>query len=225
MLSTRELVKSSKALNAQRPVRNTPRMVSQLKSQLPEELPTVFVLVLVNNHTSVWGSWYDPGSATWGYACCQSIIHVSYCAGQAGIEAARASSAQNLLAGGDSNPANEEPPRSVEANDGPSNTKVDQNYSKQRVGEGEVKLDPQKLARAINAEKKRGRGVDEEEDSLGRKKKKGFGAGSHDVTEEELGTLIFCLGFGVFSTISFAEAYRMQRRITDDPMANYVDED
>ncbi|KAJ8077272.1 mRNA splicing protein [Marasmius tenuissimus] len=173
---------------------------AKARSKYPED-------VLVNNHTAVWGSWYDPGSGMWGYACCHSTIHVSYCAGQAGIEAARASTAQNLLAGGESNTAKEAPPEPLETNGGPSKAKVDQNYSKQRVGEGDVKLDPQKLARAINAEKKRGRGDEEDDNSFGRKKKKGVGASSHDVTEEEL------------------EAYRMQRRMTDDPMANYVDKE
>ncbi|KAL0578754.1 mRNA splicing protein [Marasmius crinis-equi] len=173
---------------------------AKARSKYPED-------VLVNNHTSVWGSWYDPGSGLWGYACCHSTVHVSYCSGQAGIEAARASSAQNLLASaGESSGSNEPPPKALAASS-ESKSKVDQNYSKQRVGEGEVNLDPEKLARAINAEKKRGRADDDEVDGFGRKKKKAAGAGSHDVTEEEL------------------EAYRMQRRMTEDPMANYVDED
>jgi len=60
--------------------------------------------VYINNHTSIWGSWYIPSARQWGYACCHSTIHLSYCAGQAGIEAHSASSAQRLLAaqsGGD----------------------------------------------------------------------------------------------------------------------------
>ncbi|PWY99213.1 hypothetical protein BCV70DRAFT_201416 [Testicularia cyperi] len=45
--------------------------------------------VYENNHTSVWGSWYDLDSATWGYRCCHSTLHNSYCTGQAGIEASK----------------------------------------------------------------------------------------------------------------------------------------
>jgi pre-mRNA-processing factor SLU7 len=56
--------------------------------------------VYVNNHTSVWGSWYDAGSSTCGYVCCHSAVHISYCTGEAGKQAAAASSAQNLLVGG-----------------------------------------------------------------------------------------------------------------------------
>lgn len=46
-----------------------------------------------NNHTAVWGSWYDLTTGQWGYKCCHSTISNSYCTGQAGIEASRASAA------------------------------------------------------------------------------------------------------------------------------------
>ncbi|KAL1225002.1 Pre-mRNA-splicing factor SLU7-A [Cardamine amara subsp. amara] len=42
--------------------------------------------VNVNNHTSVWGSWWKDHQ--WGYKCCQQTIRNSYCTGAAGIEAA-----------------------------------------------------------------------------------------------------------------------------------------
>ncbi|KAL9055863.1 MAG: hypothetical protein Q9162_003289 [Coniocarpon cinnabarinum] len=41
--------------------------------------------VLINNHTSVWGSWWD--NFQWGYACCHSTVKNSYCAGNAGLPA------------------------------------------------------------------------------------------------------------------------------------------
>lgn len=50
--------------------------------------------VLEQNHTTVWGSWYDlDGSGQWGYRCCHSTIRGSYCTGKAGIEASKASNA------------------------------------------------------------------------------------------------------------------------------------
>ncbi|KAI3618616.1 pre-mrna-splicing factor slu7 [Moniliophthora roreri] len=171
---------------------------AKARSKYPED-------VLINNHTCIWGSWYDPSSGLWGYACCQSTIHVSYCSGQEGIEAARASSAQNLLAStSESNTATAMPaPTSVTEK---SSNKVEQNYSKKRVGEGDVKLDPERLVRAVEAEK-RSRGNDDGRETSGKKRKVDGGTtGSHDVTEEEL------------------EAYRMSRRMTEDPMANYVDQ-
>lgn len=41
--------------------------------------------VMVNNHTSVWGSWWS--NFTWGYACCHSTVKNSYCTGEEGKEA------------------------------------------------------------------------------------------------------------------------------------------
>ena len=41
--------------------------------------------VLLNNHTSVWGSWWS--NFTWGYACCHSFVKNSYCTGEDGKEA------------------------------------------------------------------------------------------------------------------------------------------
>ncbi|CAL5426999.1 unnamed protein product [Camellia sinensis] len=44
--------------------------------------------VYINNHTSVWGSWWKDHQ--WGYKCCKQFIRNSYCTGAAGIEAAEA---------------------------------------------------------------------------------------------------------------------------------------
>ncbi|KAG1734676.1 Pre-mRNA splicing Prp18-interacting factor-domain-containing protein [Suillus paluster] len=165
---------------------------AKARSKYPED-------VYINNHTHVWGSWYDVSSGTWGYACCHSIIHISYCAGEVGKEAAHASTAQALLA---SSKAQSEP----SAQDNEARARIDQNYSKKRVGEGEVSLDKDRLADAISEEKKR-KARGEKDDDRYSKKMKGLQSGSHDVTEEEF------------------EAYRMTRRNAEDPMANYVDGD
>ncbi|KAL2351549.1 Pre-mRNA splicing Prp18-interacting factor-domain-containing protein [Cryomyces antarcticus] len=52
--------------------------VQKAKSKYPED-------VFINNHTSVWGSWWCDFK--WGYACCQSTIKNSYCTGEEGIRA------------------------------------------------------------------------------------------------------------------------------------------
>jgi pre-mRNA-processing factor SLU7 len=165
---------------------------AKARSKYPED-------VYVNNHTDVWGSWYDLSSGTWGYACCHSTIHISYCAGEVGKEAAHASTAQALLA---SSKAQLEP----SAQNNEARSRIEQNYSKKRVGEGDVSLDKDRLAEAISEEKKRKARGDKDDDRSS-KKMKGLQSGSHDVTEEEL------------------EAYRMTRRNAEDPMANYVDSD
>lgn len=38
--------------------------------------------VFINNHTSVWGSWWS--NFKWGYSCCHSTVKNSYCTGDAG---------------------------------------------------------------------------------------------------------------------------------------------
>ncbi|KAF2139946.1 uncharacterized protein K452DRAFT_231171 [Aplosporella prunicola CBS 121167] len=48
------------------------------KSKYPED-------VLINNHTSVWGSWWS--NFQWGYFCCHSTVKNSYCTGEAGKKA------------------------------------------------------------------------------------------------------------------------------------------
>ncbi|KHO00956.1 pre-mRNA-splicing factor slu7 [Metarhizium album ARSEF 1941] len=48
--------------------------------------------VLINNHTSVWGSWWSDFK--WGYACCHSFVKNSYCTGEEGKEAWEAAERQ-----------------------------------------------------------------------------------------------------------------------------------
>ncbi|OQE29931.1 hypothetical protein PENSTE_c002G01389 [Penicillium steckii] len=48
------------------------------KSKYPEDIK-------VNNHTSVWGSWWH--AFQWGYACCFSTVKNSYCTGEDGKKA------------------------------------------------------------------------------------------------------------------------------------------
>uniref|UniRef100_A0A7E4URA1 Pre-mRNA-splicing factor SLU7 n=1 Tax=Panagrellus redivivus TaxID=6233 RepID=A0A7E4URA1_PANRE len=46
-----------------------------LKTKYDEDL-------LINNHTSVWGSYWREGK--WGYKCCHSLLKNSYCVGEKG---------------------------------------------------------------------------------------------------------------------------------------------
>ncbi|KAL0585282.1 hypothetical protein ABG067_004987 [Albugo candida] len=47
--------------------------------------------VYENNHTSVWGSWFDRVEFQWGYSCCHSKVRNSYCTGQEGKQALESS--------------------------------------------------------------------------------------------------------------------------------------
>ena len=46
----------------------------------------------INNHTSIFGSWWSDG--VWGYACCHQMVKNSYCTGTAGEQAQKDSLAQ-----------------------------------------------------------------------------------------------------------------------------------
>jgi pre-mRNA-processing factor SLU7 len=48
------------------------------RSKYPED-------IFINNHTSVWGSWWSDFK--WGYACCHSFVKNSYCTGDTGRKA------------------------------------------------------------------------------------------------------------------------------------------
>ena len=136
----------------------------------------------------MWGSWYDTSTGAWGYACCHSSIHISYCSGLVGIEAAQASSAQQLLA---SSSTQASQPKIDTEDSAERVERVDQNYSKKRIGEGDVKLDRDLLAQSILDEKKR-KTMKDGDDRSSKKQKSGLGTGSHEVTEEELGTFLLC---------------------------------
>lgn len=177
----------------------------------------------INNHTAVWGSFYDKTSGKWGYACCHSIIHVSYCAGQAGIEATEASSATNLLK---ADTARNEPESSRSGEEASKLASDSRLGKKQRVGEsGEVQLDSEKLDAALRDERKRRqRAADDEGDPRDKRRKYNSFQGGHEVTEEgehqhhSLPDL-------TDSHSAEMEAYRLTKISSEDPMANYRDED
>jgi pre-mRNA-processing factor SLU7 len=54
-------------------IKGAPKLIA--KSKYAED-------VMINNHTSVWGSWWS--NFEWGYACCHSMVKNSYCTGEEG---------------------------------------------------------------------------------------------------------------------------------------------
>ncbi|KAF8502257.1 pre-mRNA-splicing factor SLU7 [Russula emetica] len=161
---------------------------AKARSKYPED-------VYINNHMSVWGSWYDTASSTWGYGCCHSTVHISYCTGEAGKQAARASSAQNLLMGSGSqleDSTSKSPPEGGGGDKG-----------KQWKTDVDVEAEQSKLSE----ERKRKERVNEGDERFSKKSKNEEAAESKkfDVSEDDL------------------ERYRRERGRMEDPMANYVD--
>ena len=174
--------------------------------------------VYIGNHFSVWGSWYNASTGQWGFSCCHSTISNSYCTGQAGIQAAQASSARDLLAAAAAASSSEQPAESAASmaeapsgdRDQATDRRQDQAYAKKKqlLGEGDLEFDKDKLAAALKEEKRKRKGGDDEgEEEWQRDKRRKYGGSSAqntEVTEEEL------------------EAYRLARvTSTEDPVRPY----
>lgn len=154
--------------------------------------------VLVGNHTSIWGSWYDIPSGTWGYACCHGTTKGSYCTGEDGKAAAAKN--REMLA------SNMERVHATAAS-GQEEAKGDANagLSKDVWGSDVLKkeLDQDKLKEAIAAIKKSKQEKKPETEEVLDERKRGYNSmqgGSVSMTEEEM------------------EAYRMLRSRADDPL-------
>lgn len=151
--------------------------------------------VYINNHTAIWGSYYDLSTSQWGFACCHSVLPGSYCTGDAGKLANAASSASALLASSNERSKIEEAAEkereslaeqhlkdlaSGKAKKGKEREWDLPQYAKRREDGEELDLDKGRLKNALKEEKKRKKMG---EDEAWQQTKKG----KTDVTQEELG--------------------------------------
>lgn len=158
--------------------------------------------VFINNHTSVWGSYYNRNRRSWGYACCHSLLRNSYCTGLVGREA-------NDAANGNSQSMEGDQIRKMLENKAFSSAKKDHvaqqpssnswdNHSKPVLDEAKVK---ESMEKELN-KKKLGNLTIEMDD----RKRSYNSMESATVTEEDL------------------EAYRRVKSRGDDPMAKFLEE-
>ncbi|WWD18470.1 pre-mRNA-splicing factor SLU7 [Kwoniella shandongensis] len=171
--------------------------------------------IFVNNHTCVWGSYYDIETSQWGYGCCHSILSGSYCTGEAGKSANNASSVSALLSTADDRRRIEEAAEAERktlaeqhlediaagkiSKKGKERERELPTYGKRAEDGDEIDLDKSRLKKALEEEKKRKKMGEDEAWQQSKKSK------TTDVSQEEL------------------EAYRLSRSAFDDPMANYKD--
>ncbi|KAG6602787.1 Pre-mRNA-splicing factor SLU7 [Phytophthora cinnamomi] len=157
---------------------------------------------LENNHTSIWGSWFDRSEMAWGYACCHSKVRKSYCTGEDGKKALEESKIANAER------AMLKPPEKLEPgqSDGSASAQAGGVISKRSEMYGEniaPDLDEKKLKKAIKKaakEKKKQAEVDD-------KKRKYNSMGNYEVNAEEM------------------EAYKLLKSRGDDPMAKVLGSD
>lgn len=176
--------------------------------------------VYTNNHTSVWGSYWENGQ--WGYKCCHSFIKNSYCVGENGKRTA-ASAPSSLPSTSyelaETQPAPEPSDEERESSDHQKQSdsseserstperKVKKNKKKNKKNKKKKRANKEKsaLEKALEEEEKHQNKVEE---LMGMNERKRPYNSMFEVkapTEEEV------------------EAYLMKRRREDDPMLDFMD--
>nr|XP_058958334.1 pre-mRNA-splicing factor SLU7-like [Pocillopora verrucosa] len=157
--------------------------------------------VYTNNHTSVWGSYWQEGR--WGYACCHSFVRNSYCTGESG----KASSATG------NNPPITSAARMIQEAEENGKTLLELHQENRKRGkkreksvdEDDEEVKKEKLNKALRKEERNQKEADRLLAMDERKRPYNSLKGDyHEVTEEEM------------------EAYRMKRRQEDDPMKDFL---
>lgn len=154
--------------------------------------------VYINNHSSVWGSWWSDG--TWGYACCHQTVKNSYCTGKAGEQAA-AETAEQMLRNMEQKAqqlqaaAEEDEQRRAASTLSNSHFKADVWGAE---AAGDVELDEQKLKAALDKQAQR----DSQQVETDERKRKynSLAADEEDIGLEEM------------------EVYRMKKNRAEDPI-------
>lgn len=170
--------------------------------------------VFSNNHTSVWGSYYNRARAVWGYACCHSCMRNAFCTGAKGriandaanSEAVDAFQARKMLDSTTRRGAND-------ASGASTLTKRNDIFGESSAAAVST-LDADKLARAMRRA--------EEQEAGASSSTANTAAGT--VTGEERKR-----GYNSMQTVDVSvedmEVYRMKRVKGDDPMAALLDSD
>jgi pre-mRNA-processing factor SLU7 len=170
-----------------------------LKGDTNESIKTKYEEdVHINNHITVWGSYYSRMQGTWGYACCHSVIKNSICVGAKGFE-----SREELLTR--KQPFNIKP----EAEPSDKNTS---NLKKSFVNRSDLYGDSSKLElsedviQAKLAKLRETKGGHEIELTENQGKKRSYNSmQSIEITPEDM------------------EVYRMTKMKAEDPMAKYLE--
>lgn len=167
--------------------------------------------VYLNNHTSVWGSYWKSGK--WGYRCCHSLIKESYCTGEAGKEAAQNDLLSIQKGQGQEDEEEEEPKSLLEQHQEKLLKKKDKKKKKKKKkhkkrnsssdsseSEDEEKIKERKLKKALKKEEENQKRADELLAMDERKRPYNSMYEAHVPTEEEM------------------EAWRLKQRRIEDPL-------
>lgn len=172
--------------------------------------------VLIGNHASPWGSWYDTVSGKWGFACCHLTMRNAYCVpikrpdGAAEVDAAPSESTGEVATS--STTASSAVAASSSTTAASTGAALATKATDQRTSayghvlEDITEFDEGRLADAVQREKKR--------------KRAGEGTGGLD--EERRRKYGSVEGEGVEVSAEELEAYRLSKARSDDPMAQFL---
>lgn len=163
--------------------------------------------VYSNNHTSVWGSYYNRARAVWGYHCCHSCLRNSYCTGAKGRQANDAANSEAMDAFQARKMLDANPKKASAEGAASALTKRSDIFGESSAASAGA-IDAAKLDKA------RRRAEEEQQDqkakasASGDDRKRGYNSMQNvDVTVEDM------------------EVYRMKKTKGDDPMAAFMDSD
>eukprot|EP01133_Synstelium_polycarpum_P012639 gene12639-14847_t len=162
--------------------------------------------VLINNHKAVWGSYWENG--VWGYQCCRQTIKMTYCTGEAGrrLKESKLLEPQVPTSHNNNNNNNEEPESLMDKQN--KMTKEERkalDKERRKKEKREEKEKKERLKKAMKEQEEHAKSSVETDE-----RKRGFNSLSQDnynVSEEDM------------------EAYNLKRMRSDDPMANFKDDD
>ncbi|XP_076240381.1 pre-mRNA-splicing factor Slu7 [Calliopsis andreniformis] len=180
--------------------------------------------VFPNNHTSVWGSYWQAGK--WGYKCCHSFIKNSYCTGEAGIKASEATimASKKSITNEEHVPDDEKQESEDEKSSG-SDTSSDEEEKKSRLMK---KLRSSKKKDKKRKQKERRKNKEKlikEQDKLQQALQK------EEKTQKEMEEYIHIderkrpynsMYEAKEPTAEEIEAFQMKRKRADDPMADFL---
>ncbi|ESO89806.1 hypothetical protein LOTGIDRAFT_124539 [Lottia gigantea] len=162
--------------------------------------------VHINNHTSVWGSYWFNGQ--WGFSCCHSLVKESYCTGEAGKQA---SSSKELMLQQQKEYDAEETPKSLMEKRKKKKKKEKKKKKKKKKNKDNSDSDSsesddseEKLKKALKKEDAHNRDIEKLMALDERKRPYNSMFEAKEPTEEEM------------------QAYLMKKRRLEDPMAAFL---
>lgn len=176
--------------------------------------------VFTNNHSGIWGSYYNKWTSEWGYCCCHSVMRMAYCTGAKGKMMNDRAHSGKMDAVQKKNMEAWKPQETVTSKDGKSTHSGSGITARSQVfGEADktVSLDPEKLARAHERDKLSSQQSSSSSKDSSKDSKSSKNGGKEDDRKR---------GYNSMTTVDVSvedmEVYRLKKNKAEDPMAAFM---